>query len=185
MECAVQMSALSSAVLRLVGCYFQLLPSLPESRRRAAEAQCRNSSSVLFGMARPEGLADTATLVKCTLENLTVNIWRLMRACERALAWLPESMQSEAEENMGEAFLCVFRALLPVLRQDGIKIVSLEGRDFDPNYAVESVNADEFGGEEGLVVAEMLEPILMRGGEAVKFGKIMLAKKGGEDVSGN
>lgn len=177
--------SLSFAVLLLVRGYFALLPLLPEKRRRAADAQCRNSASILFGAEDAAGIADTASLAECAPEYLTVNVWRLMRAYERALAWLSEDMLTKEEEKAGDAFLAVFRALLPFLRRDGIKIVSLEGRDFDPNYAVESVNADEFGGEEGLVVAEMLEPILMRGGEAVKFGKIMLARKGGKDASGN
>lgn len=162
-----------------------MLPLLPEKRQRAAEAQCRHSADLLFGVDNAAEVAGEMPLIERALEDLTINLWRLMRAYERALAWLPEHQYGAEEEKAGDAFLAVFRALLPVLRRGGIKIVHFVGRDFDPNYPVKVVNADEFDGVDGLVVTEMLEPLLMRGGKAVRFGKLMVSRKGGKDASGN
>ena len=179
MDSVIQMSGdiLTRVIMRLIRGYGEMLALLPERHRRAAEAQGRNSARVLFGVDDIAALTDTATLAECALEDLPVNIWRLMRAYERALAWLPKERRRAKRDKARRIFIAVFAALLPVLRDSGIKPVSLEGREFDPNYPVEAVNADDLDGEQKMIVAEMLEPVIMRDGKVARFGKLMLARK--------
>lgn len=176
---------LSNTVFRLLRGYAELLPLLPEQHRRASEAQTRKSAGALFGAGSAADWAETTRLLDGGEDDLTLNIWRLMRARERAIDRLPENRKKLAAEDAFESFLAVFRALLPVLADAGIKIVSLEGREFDPNYAVEAANISDFDDEHGLVVAEMLEPVLLRGGKPARYGKVILSQKGGNDVSGD
>lgn len=173
-------SSLSTSVSALLRNYVGLLPLLPSESIRASEAQARNSASVLFGLNNPNECDETSSLLNNVIEDLTVNIWRLMRAYEGAVWKLPPKKQNSAADVAFNLFCEVFGSLLDKLSAEGMKIVAFEDCSYDPGYKVEVVNGGDYEDEHGLIVSEMLEPIILKtnSGQLVKFGKIRISRKG-------
>lgn len=58
----------------------------------------------------------------------------------------------------------------------GLRIVNTAGELYDPGMAVTPLNIDDFEPEDILFVAQMVEPIIMRGTEVVKTGTVILGR---------
>lgn len=171
-------SALSKSVFYLLHGYVELIPMLPAGNRRAALAQARKSVTILFGMSEPNECNEISALLNIASEDLVVNIWDLMRACERSVYRLPPDKLHWAEDKAFNLFLKVFRILIRKLYDEEINIRTLEGRDYDPNEKVEVINYDDYEDGSVFIVSEMIEPIILKKGETIRFGKILISHKG-------
>lgn len=57
-----------------------------------------------------------------------------------------------------------------------LKLVNVEGHQFDPGMAASAINIGDFGPDDVLVVEQMLEPIIMGPEGLRKQGTVMLRK---------
>lgn len=102
---------------------------------------------------------------------LAVEHWRLVRALTR----LVERMPVEGQERVAAQARFASSRLASITAESGFRLVTFDGRLFDPSLPVSAVNADEFPVGSALCVAETLEPAVVRDGSIVQLGKVALA----------
>ena len=107
-----------------------------------------------------------------TLLGLAVESWRFGRAIDRLLVKLD---QSEQRRHLGQ--LRWFQKKLDEsLAEVEMRLVSIEGEEFDPGMAATPLNIDNFGSDDALLVDQMLEPIVMGPAGVVRTGTVTLKK---------
>lgn len=114
---------------------------------------------------------DGDTLTR-TLLGLAVESWRFGRAIDRLLLKLDQSAQ---RRHLGQ--LRWFQKKLDEsLAEVEMRIVSIEGEEFDPGMAATPLNIDDFGSDDALIVDQMLEPIVMGPAGVIRTGTVTLKK---------
>lgn len=107
-----------------------------------------------------------------TLLSLAVESWRFGRAIERLLVKL-----DEGEQRRHQGQLRWFQKQLDEsLAEVEMRIVSIEGEEFDPGMAATPLNVEDFASDDALVVDQMLEPIVMGPAGVVRTGTVTLKK---------
>ena len=107
-----------------------------------------------------------------TLLSLAVESWRFGRAIERLLVKL-----DEGEQRRHQGQLRWFQKQLDEsLAAVEMRIVSIEGEEFDPGMAATPLNIEDFASDDTLVVDQMLEPIVMGPAGVVRTGTVTLKK---------
>ena len=155
-----------------------LIPAIPPQKQRAAESQMRVSVHRLFGVESISSLPETAVIQEQSVLEMAVEIWRFLRAHERAIfAIPPEKRENDAEMRAESAFCAILSPLLKILAGERIRLVAYESVGYESNYPVEAVNADEMGDSDDLVMSETLEPTLVRDGKVLRDGKVFLAQR--------
>ena len=169
---------LTLAVRELMIRHEGLTSALPSGKQRAAEAQTRNSMRRLFGVEAIADLPESSSMQEQPVTEMAVEIWRFLRAHERAIFAIPiERRESDAEAQAESAFCVILSLLLEILAREGIRLVAYENVGYESNYPVEAVNADEMGDSDDLVMSETLEPVLVRDGKVLRNGKVFLAQR--------
>jgi hypothetical protein len=107
------------------------------------------------------------------LAELTVECWRLLRLAERLLREEP----SDRQAAMRAQTRYVRGRLDAILGARGLRLISYDGEPYAPGLPVTIGNADELDGNEGLVIAETLEPTLLTNGRVIAMGKVILKKE--------
>lgn len=107
-----------------------------------------------------------------SLIDLSVESWRFARLFGRVLTKL-DAGDAPRYASQLRYFLKRLDEGLDVV---GLKIVNLEGQQYDPGMAASALNISEFGPEDKLVVDQMVEPVLMGREGLVKSGTVMLKK---------
>lgn len=106
------------------------------------------------------------------LQSLAKEAWRLERVCDRMLAKLPPT-----EQRRYAGRLRWFRKQLDSsLEEVGMRVVSIEGQEFDIGTAATPLNAEDFGPDDKLVVDTMVEPIIMGPNGILQDGTVTLRK---------
>jgi hypothetical protein len=106
------------------------------------------------------------------LMDIAVESWRFSRLFARLVNKLDAGessryvnqlryFQKKVEESLDEAHL---------------KIVNVEGHQFDPGMAASAINIGDFGPDDVLIVEQMLEPILMGPEGLRRQGTVTLKK---------
>jgi hypothetical protein len=113
-----------------------------------------------------------------TMARLAVELWKLLRAFERAVPLLPNEHQARSQAQLR------FSAgrLESFLAESGLVLAVFDGRPFEPNLPLSAVNGDEYAGVDGLVVQQTIEPAIVCDGRVLLMGKVIIGK-GGTDVS--
>jgi hypothetical protein len=62
------------------------------------------------------------------------------------------------------------RQLTDALRELGYELADLEGHRFDPGLPITVLNLSEFEAGDLLMIDQMLEPVILRGGAVVRTG---------------
>ena len=57
-----------------------------------------------------------------------------------------------------------------------MRIVNVEGHEFDPGMAATPLNIEEFDSEDALIVDQMLEPIIMGPDGVIRKGTVTLRR---------
>lgn len=115
--------------------------------------------------------ADQEVLTRSLL-NVAIESWRLGRLLDRLLLKLDAGEQGRYQGQ----FRWFQRKLEDSLTDAGMRIVNLEGHQFDPGMAATPLNLDEFSSDDNLVVDQMLEPIIMGDNGVVRTGTVTLRK---------
>ena len=70
------------------------------------------------------------------------------------------------------------KKFLSIISENGLRVSNFEGHEYTPNLPLTVVNADDFEGNEGLIVSQMIEPTIVDDEGVVNMGKAILTKKG-------
>lgn len=105
--------------------------------------------------------------------NLAIELWKLIRSFEQALQMLPLDKQQKVKAQVRFSY----NRLLSLLDDADLRMVSFDGKPFEPNLPVTAVNADDFDGvTENLVVKQTIEPAVVKETKVLVFGKVTLAR---------
>jgi hypothetical protein len=107
------------------------------------------------------------------LVDLASESWRLARQFLRAID-LKEASLAQRQAGQVRYFQ---RRLDDILSTEGLRIVDLEGQDYDVGMAMTALNSADFGPEDGLIVDQMIEPTIMDAGGVRRVGTGMLRKR--------
>ncbi len=112
------------------------------------------------------------TNLKSLLSKLAIEYWRIARSYERNLPSMQNSTSAASTIRNSE------KKFISILSENGLRVSNFEGQEYSPNLPLTVVNADEFEGNEGLIVSQMIEPTLVDDDGVVNMGKAILTKKG-------
>lgn len=107
-----------------------------------------------------------------TLINMAIESWRFSKVFNRLLSKVDAGEQTRYLGQM-RFFL---KKLEDSLEESGLKLVNVEGQQFDPGMAATPLNIEEFEPNDVLVVEQMLEPIIMGNLGLIKTGTVTLRK---------
>ncbi len=107
-----------------------------------------------------------------SLAELTVECWRLLRLVER----LVRDQQPDRQARGLAQVRYVRGRPDAILGARSLRLIAYADEPYSPNLPVTVANADELDGNEGLVIAETLEPTLLANGRVVAMGKVILKK---------
>lgn len=106
---------------------------------------------------------------------LATEWWKSSRRLLRLVAEAaPERMEREraqltyASRRIGEALAAL-----------DLRVVEHDGQPYSPAMPAEPVNPEDFATEEGLVVADTVEPTVLRAGRILRRGKVVLRQAKG------
>lgn len=108
------------------------------------------------------------------LLELALESWRFHRLFEKALTKL-EPTEAARFTNQHRYFLGKVDSCLSAL---GMRLVNLEGQQYDTGTAATALNIDEFGPNDSLIVAEMINPTVMNSFGLVRMGTVIVKKVG-------
>jgi hypothetical protein len=114
----------------------------------------------------------TESNVKILLTKLAIEYWRVVRSYERNLPSMQNSTSAASTIRNSE------KKFISILSENGLRVSNFEGHEYSPNLPLTIVNADEFEGNEGLIVSQMIEPTIVDDEGVVNMGKAILMKKG-------
>ena len=113
--------------------------------------------------------------------KIVVEFWKLAQSYERSIPLLPPEHRARTQAQLRFSR----NQLKNVLDEARMKLVTFEGRVFQPNLPVTAVNADDFDeGSDHLIVGQTIEPAVVHDAHVLLMGKVLLAK-GKKDVRGN
>jgi len=112
--------------------------------------------------------------------KLAVDHWRLIRVLARLVDRLPPASQARVAAQARFAL----SQLDSLVMDQGLSLVTFDGRAFDPSLPVTAVNADDFIGASALLVSETVEPTVMAEGRVIQLGKVLVSQ-GEVDASRN
>lgn len=118
-----------------------------------------------------------------TPAHLAVEYWKLLRAFERTVDRLPREHVAKTSAQLRFSA----RRLELLLDECGLKLVTFDGQEFEPNLPMTALNSDDFSDGELLTVDTTIEPAVVENMTVLHLGKVVLkkAKDGGHDVSGD
>ena len=106
------------------------------------------------------------------MASLAVEYWRLLRLCKRTLMEQPPEKQVKGIAQVRYAF----NRLVSILEENGIRLIAYEGEAYTPNLPVSVVNSDEFKNSGDLFIDQTLDPTLVRDGNVLVVGKVVVRK---------
>ena len=115
---------------------------------------------------------DEARSPSDALQDIAVESWRFVRLVNKLLSQL-DAGERGRYQNQIRFFL---RKLESNLESVGLKIVNLEGNQFDPGMAATALNIEDFSDGDYLVVDQMIEPVIMGPEGLLHSGTVVLRK---------
>lgn len=107
-----------------------------------------------------------------SLVSIASEFFRFQGIFEKAISKLGIEDQSKYKSQ----YAWLSKKVTKALENSELSIVNLEGEFYDPGMAVTPLNLDEFQESDVLFVEQMIEPIVMRGGNVIKTGTVILGR---------
>ena len=118
-----------------------------------------------------EHSADTERLER-SLIDIAVESWRFSRLFARVV--------NKMDAGEGSRYVNQLRYFQKKVEESldgsGLKLVNVEGQQFDPGMAASAINIGDFGPDDVLLVEQMVEPIIMGPDGLRRQGTVMLRK---------
>ena len=106
------------------------------------------------------------------LTDVIIESWRFSKLFSRLLTQL-DAGKNARYLNQQRYFL---KKLEESLNVAGLRLINLEGTEYDPGIAATALNLEDFDTEDHLVVEQMLEPVIMSETGVIRTGTVMLKK---------
>ena len=110
--------------------------------------------------------------IESTLLSMAIESWRFSKVFNRLLSKVDAGEQGRYIGQMR----WFIKKIEDSLAESGLKLVNVEGQQFDPGMAVTPLNIEEFESDDVLIVEQMLEPIIMGEQGLLKTGTVTLRK---------
>lgn len=107
-----------------------------------------------------------------SLIDMAVESWRFSRLFARVVNKL-DAGEAGRYVNQLRYFQ---KKVEETLDENGLKLVNVEGLQFDPGMAASAINIEDFEPDDTLLVDQMLEPIIMGADGLKKSGTVTLRK---------
>lgn len=141
----------------------------PKYQRKLAKAlKTPISSAPVKGEANEQAFRDNQK----ALLKLAVESWRFSRTVARSIALMDSSEAAKIDRQ----FRWFSKQVEESLKDAGLRLVNLEGLEYDPGHAATALNLDDFEVEDVLVVVQMIDPVIMDDNGLVSPGTVMLGK---------
>jgi hypothetical protein len=96
--------------------------------------------------------------------------WKLSRLSRRAI----EKVPIDQAPRLVSQLRYIDRQIEDELQKLGLSVVELDGERFDSGVAASALNAEDFGPEQRLRVAQTLEPVILGRDGVLRYGVVML-----------
>ena len=116
-----------------------------------------------------------ATVPRATLLLLAAEWWKTNR---RLLRLAAEAAPARLERERAQAAYAT-RRIEAALEASGLRLADHTGQPYSPGLPAEPVNPEDFETEEGLEVADTIEPTVLEHGRILQRGKVVLRRAGG------
>lgn len=120
----------------------------------------------------PESNENRQESLEKSLIDVAVESWRFSRLFGKVVGKL-DAGESGRYANQLRYFQ---KKIEENLESNGFKLVNVEGLPYDAGMAASAINMDDFGGDDHLIVDQMLEPIIMGLNGVRREGSVMLRK---------
>lgn len=110
---------------------------------------------------------------RSSLVELAVESWRFSRLFLKVVGKL-DAGEANRYINQSNYFQ---KNMSKILEDNDLKLVDVEGHEYEAGLAVTPINQDDFDKEDVLVVDHMVEPIIMDSSGVRKIGTVMLKKR--------
>ncbi len=106
--------------------------------------------------------------VQNVLIDLCIEGWKIFNTFRRMLLGLDAQNQPKYMNKI-EWFK---KRMQDVMRAAGLKLVNVEGQEYNPGIAATAINLDEFSDDDNLIVDKMLDPIIMGAEGIIRSGTV-------------
>lgn len=100
------------------------------------------------------------------------------KASRRLLRLAAEAAPERLERERAQAAYAT-RRIEAALEASGLRLAGHTGQPYSPGLPAEPVNPEDFDTEEGLEVADTIEPTVLEHGRILQRGKVVLRRAGG------
>ena len=107
-----------------------------------------------------------------SLVSIASEIFRFKHVFNRAIS----KLDFDEIKKYNSQFAWLEKQVVKALDTADLQIVDLTGQQYDAGMAVSPLNIDEFETDEALHIQQMLEPIVMKDGAAIKTGTVILGR---------
>ena len=114
------------------------------------------------------------TVPRDALLLLAAEWWKSNR---RLLRLAAEAQPGRLERERAQAAYST-RRIEAALDGVGLRLADHTGQPFSPSLPAEPVNPEDFAGEDGLEVADTVEPTVLEHGRILRRGKVVLRRAG-------
>jgi kynurenine formamidase len=110
--------------------------------------------------------------LKTSLVSIAAELYRLQSVFDKVTSKLDVNDQRKYQSQFAWFSKKVYQALDDV----GLRLIGLDGQQYDPGMAVSPLNLDDFETEDSLYIAQTIEPIIMEGDTVIKTGTVVLGR---------
>ncbi len=106
------------------------------------------------------------------VSEIASEVWRFRRPFERAMRLLDDK---SAQKTMSQ-YAWLAKSVEASLNTVGLRIINIEGQEYNTGMAVSALNLGDFEPNESLIVEQMIEPIIMIDDKVQKIGVVVLGR---------
>ena len=107
-----------------------------------------------------------------SLINIVIESWRFSKLFERVISKLDAGDRSRYVSQ----YQWYVKKLNESLNEADLKLVNLEGQNYEPGVAATALNINDFDSDDSLEIEQMLEPIIMGSEGILRHGTVILRK---------
>ena len=111
-----------------------------------------------------------------SLVAIATETFRVSKVLEKVLT----KIDAEDQQKYASQFAWFFKKVTKELELNGIRLVNLEGKEYQPGDAIVPLNIADFSPNETLYIQQMIEPIIMNDGTILKTGTALLERRTGQ-----
>ena len=112
--------------------------------------------------------------LQSSLVTIASETFRVSKVFEQVLS----KLETDDQQKYSSQFAWFFKRVTKALDQSDIKMISLEGKQYEAGDAITPLNIGDFSPDEVLIIQQMIEPIIISNGTILKTGTALLERSG-------